>query len=179
MYSALKRDGRPLYELARQGVEVERAARTIEIRRLELVERRPEGLDLVCECTKGTYIRVLGADIARRLGTLGHVTRLRRRWVEPFQDFPMYSLEAALVGAANDQNLLPPDAALQGLPYVGLSAAQAVAVRQGQAVPHGAAAAAQGRRVRLYDAAGRFMGLAEANPEGRLQPRRLLRSDAS
>lgn len=179
MYSALKRDGRPLYELARQGIEVERAARSIEIRRLELASLRTDAIDLVCECTKGTYVRVLGEDIARRLGTIGHLTRLRRRWVEPFQEFPMYSLEAALVGAANEQNLLPPDAALHGLPYVGLSAAQAVAVRQGQAVPHGAAAASQGRRVRLYDDAGRFMGLAEGNPEGRLQPRRLLRLDAS
>ena len=69
MYSALKRDGRPLYELARQGIEVERAARTIEIRRLELVALRPDALDLVCECAKGTYIRVLGEDIARKLGT--------------------------------------------------------------------------------------------------------------
>src|SRR6185436_2182512 len=70
MYSALKREGRPLYELARRGVEVERAPRSIEIRRLELVELRPGSLDLVCECAKGTYIRVLGEDIARALGTL-------------------------------------------------------------------------------------------------------------
>ena len=90
MYSALKRGGRPLYELARQGVEVERAARTIEIRRLELVALRSDALDLVCECAKGTYIRVLGEDIARKLGTLGHLTRLRRIWVEPFRDMPMY-----------------------------------------------------------------------------------------
>src|SRR4051812_40887470 len=55
MYSALKREGRPLYELARKGIEVERAARTIEIRRLELVAARSDALDLVCECAKGTY----------------------------------------------------------------------------------------------------------------------------
>ncbi len=90
MYSALKRDGRPLYELARQGMEVERAARTIEIRRLELAgAARRDALDLVCECAKGTYIRVLGEDIARALGTCGHLTRLRRAWVEPFRDMPM------------------------------------------------------------------------------------------
>jgi tRNA pseudouridine55 synthase len=62
MYSALKRDGRPLYALARQGIEVEREARTIEIRRLELAAIRESAIDLVCECAKGTYIRVLGED---------------------------------------------------------------------------------------------------------------------
>ena len=69
MYSALKRDGQPLYELARQGVEVERAARTIEIRRLELLALRGAMRSTcVCECAKGTYIRVLGEDIARSAG---------------------------------------------------------------------------------------------------------------
>src|SRR3954447_406220 len=117
MYSALKREGRPLYELARQGIEVERAARTIEIRRLELLALRQTAIDLVCECAKGTYIRVLGEDIARSLGTVGHLTRLRRTWVEPFQDLPMHSLAAVLVDAENaGQNLLPADAALTRLP---------------------------------------------------------------
>ena len=100
MYSALKRNGRPLYELARQGLEVDRPARAIDIRRLTLVANRPDALDLSCECAKGTYIRVLGEDIARGLGTLGFLTRLRRTWVEPFRDMPMVSLEAALAGAA-------------------------------------------------------------------------------
>src|SRR3954466_10289693 len=74
MYSALKRAGRPLYELARQGIEVERSARTIEIRRLELLALRHTAIDLICECAKGTYIRVLGEDIARSLGTVGYLT---------------------------------------------------------------------------------------------------------
>jgi tRNA pseudouridine55 synthase len=178
MYSALKRGGRPLYELARKGVEVERSARTIEIRRLELSELRPDSLDLVCECAKGTYIRVLGEDISRELGTLGHLTRLRRTWVEPFRDLPMYSLEAALEGAANGgQNLLPPDAALQRLPQAWLTDQQVDAIRHGQAVrsstdPH----VPVGRRVRIYGPGGAFLGLAEALADGRLQPRRLITS---
>src|SRR5688500_17987567 len=65
MFSALKRQGRPLYELARQGIEVDRSARSIEIRQLTLVELARDRLRLVCECAKGTYIRVLGEDIAR------------------------------------------------------------------------------------------------------------------
>jgi tRNA pseudouridine55 synthase len=181
MYSALKRDGRPLYELARKGIEVERAARAIEIRRLEVSAVGPDSIDLVCECAKGTYIRVLGEDIARALGTLGHLTRLRRVWVEPFRGMPMISLEAALAGAQSAaQGLMRPDAALQGLPQARLSAAQETALRHGQAV-HSACdpESPVGRRVRLYGPSGVFLGLAEARPEGWLQPRRLIASDAS
>jgi len=176
MYSALKRGGRPLYELARQGVEVERAARTIEIRRLEPLALRPDALDLVCECAKGTYIRVLGEDIARKLGTLGHLTRLRRTWVEPFRDMPMVTLEAALAGAADRTDLLAADAALGHLPRAGVGSSQAVALRQGQAVDTDLTGVPVGRRVRLYEPSGAFMGLAEVLPDGRLQPRRLITS---
>jgi tRNA pseudouridine55 synthase len=172
MYSALKREGRPLYELARQGVEVERAPRSIVIHRLELLALRPGALELVCECAKGTYIRVLGEDIARALGTVGHLTRLRRTWVEPFRDQPMVALDAVLAGAPDLAGLLPPDAALQALPPAVLSGTQAAAIRQGQAIPHESASA--GRRVRMYGPEGVFMGLAEGLPDGRLQPRRLI-----
>jgi tRNA pseudouridine55 synthase len=178
MYSALKRDGRPLYELARQGKEVERAPRTLEIRRLESAAVRADALDLVCECTKGTYIRVLGEDIARALGTVGHLTRLRRTWVEPFRDQPMVSLEAALAGVAARLGLLPPDAALGHLPRTEIGPADAVALRHGQAV-EAACDASVGRRVRIYGPSGRFMGLAEVLPGGRLQPRRLMSEEAS
>jgi len=172
MYSALKREGRPLYELARQGLEVERAPRTIEVRRLELAGMRPDALDLVCECAKGTYVRVLGEDIARELGTVGHLTRLRRTWVEPFRDHPMVSLDAALAGAGTLEGLLPPDAALQAMPRANLSETQAAAIRQGRAIGH-PEAPVEGR-VRVYGPDGAFMGLAEGLPDGRLQPRRLL-----
>jgi tRNA pseudouridine55 synthase len=176
MYSALKREGRPLYELARKGVEVERAARTIEIRRLELVALRLDALDLVCECAKGTYIRVLGEDISRELGTLGHLTRLRRTWVEPFRDVPMVSLEAAMAGAEERAGLLPPDAALGHLPSVKIESSQIVALRHGQAVQSSLNGVPAGRRVRIYEPSGAFMGLAEVLPDGRLQPRRLITS---
>ena len=177
MYSALKRDGRPLYELARQGVEVEREARTIDIRRLELVALRDSALELVCECAKGTYIRVLGEDIARQLGTLGHLTRLRRLWVEPFKGMPMTTLEDALAQAANPAGLMPPDAALQALPRAGLDEGQVVALRHGQAVRAGTEPVTHGgRRVRVYGPDGAFLGLAEPTPDGRLQPRRLISS---
>ncbi len=180
MYSALKREGRPLYELARKGIEVERAARTIEIRRLELVALRDAAIDLVCECAKGTYIRVLGEDIARSLGTLGHLTRLHRAWVEPFQDLPMVTLESALAAADTRENLLPADAALQGLPQASLTDEQVRALRHGQAVIAACRPDAQaGKRVRLYGPTGAFLGLAEVLPDGWLQPRRLILADAT
>jgi tRNA pseudouridine55 synthase len=180
MYSALKRDGRPLYELARQGEEVERAARTIDIPRLELLESGPDNLRLACECTKGTYIRVLGEDIARALGTCGHLTSLRRTWVAPFREMPMVTLEATLAGAKNRENLLPADQALQAMPQARLTDDQVAVLRNGQAVCSPSQPEARvGRRVRLYGPGGQFLGLAEALPGGWLQPRRLLLPDAS
>jgi tRNA pseudouridine55 synthase len=176
MYSALKRDGRPLYQLARQGIEVERAARTIEIHRLELLTARPDALELVCECAKGTYIRVLGEDIARTLGTCGHLTQLRRAWVEPFRDMPMFTLEAVLAGAHDMSGMLAPETALRGLPEARVSAEQVVALRHGQAVRSEITGPAPGRRVCLYGPGGVFLGLAEPLPEGWLQPRRLLQT---
>jgi tRNA pseudouridine55 synthase len=177
MYSALKRDGRPLYELARQGLEVERRPRTIEISRLVLVERGADFLRLDCECTKGTYIRVLGEDIARALGTAGHLTRLRRPWVAPFRDMPMVALESVLEGASRGGLLLPPDTALALLPRASLTGEQVNSIRHGQAVRQPAdPAPVPGRKVRLYGPEGEFFGLAEAMPDGWLQPRRLLQT---
>lgn len=179
MYSALKRDGRPLYELARQGVELEREARSVEIRRLDLESMTADTLDLVCESSKGTYIRVLGEDIAGALGTCGHLTRLRRAWVEPFREIPMISLEDALLRAAHGRELMAPDMALQKLPQAHLTAEQVVTLRHGQPV-HCATdvTAPVGRRVRIYGPDGVFLGLAEAQADGWLQPRRLILPDA-
>jgi len=179
MYSALKRAGRPLYELARQGIEVEREARRIEIRSLEVRGRAEHALELACECAKGTYIRVLGEDIARALGTCGHLTRLRRTWVEPFRGRAMVSLEAVQGGSGSLPALLPPDAALGTLAASRLTDGQVTTLRRGQTVlPEVPVEAPAGRRVRAYGPDGMFLGLAEVLPDGRLQPRRLMQPDA-
>jgi len=181
MYSALKREGRPLYELARQGVEVERAARTIEIRRLDLVELAGAELRLSCECAKGTYIRVLGEDISRALGTCGHLTQLRRAWVEPFREARMVELPEALEKAETREHLQAPDVALQALSKTRLTDVQVATLRHGQALPAGAVpieGTCPGRRVRVYGPDGAFLGLAELMPDGRLQPRRLMVANA-
>src|SRR6185437_9325081 len=94
MYSALKRDGQPLYRLARAGVTVERDPRDIEIFELQVVSQTDVTVELDVLCSKGTYVRTLAEDIARALGTCGHVAALRRSWVEPFEAEPMQTLEA-------------------------------------------------------------------------------------
>ena len=177
MYSALKREGQPLYRLARAGVTVPRAPRSIELFELSLQGLGAEHLELETLCTKGTYIRVLAEDIAAALGSCGHVAALRRIAVEPFEHEPMQTLEslAELRATGGPMQLLPLDFALQHLPAVHLSADDSERCRRGQRV----AASASGGRVRIYDAQGRFMGLGEADTSGGLQPRRLFNLDTS
>lgn len=177
MYSALKSGGRPLYRLARAGIEVARTPREIEIHTAELVTVDSGAGTVTVEvlCSKGTYVRVLAEDLARALGTCGHVRALRRLYVEPFERAPMHELgeleRAAHAGGLPE--LLAPDAALPDLPALHLDTAQTARILQGQAVERCPAATV--RRARLYDPAGRFLGLAEVGPGGRVQPRRLLR----
>lgn len=181
MYSALKRGGRPLYELARRGLEVERAARGIVIHTLSLQELRADAIDLSVECSKGTYVRTLAEDLARALGTVGHVSRLHRMWVEPFRDAPMWPLES--LGTAGSSASLPPllpiERALPGWSAVTLSAPCVRRVRQGQAIGRadlaaGAAAClAPGAAVRLLDGGGALIGLGEVDGCGGVRPRRI------
>jgi tRNA pseudouridine55 synthase len=176
MYSALKRDGQPLYKLARAGVTVERAARQIEIAELSLLGLAQGQLELVALCSKGTYIRVLAEDIARALGTCGHVVALRRLYVEPFDCEPMYTLvevEAACEGG-RVPGMIAADAALPGMPVVRLTAELAGRLAHGQTVV--VAGGTPGGKVRLYDAQGRFMGLGEADTQGQVRPRRMFTS---
>jgi tRNA pseudouridine55 synthase len=172
MYSALKRDGQPLYRLARAGVTVERAPRDIEIFELEPLSQTEAEVELDVLCSKGTYVRTLAEDIARALGTCGHVTALRRSWVEPFEAEQMQTLEA--VTLASEQGslaLLPTDWPLGHMPVVALEAWQADRIGHGQEValvrspPPG--------RVRLYDPGKRFLGLGESDGRGMIRPRRL------
>jgi tRNA pseudouridine55 synthase len=173
MYSALKRDGQPLYRLARAGITVDRAPRVIEIAELTVLQLREAQLELTALCSKGTYIRVLAEDIARRLGTCGHVVALRRLYVEPFDAAPMHTLAEveALCQAGRVPAMIAPDDALPGMPSVQLSADLAGRLAHGQAVVVAGGTAVG--KVRLYDPQGRFMGLGEADARGQVRPRRL------
>jgi tRNA pseudouridine55 synthase len=173
MYSALKHAGQPLYRLARAGVSVERAPRTIELSQLQLSSLTETSLTLEVLCSKGTYVRVLAQDIAAAMGTLGHVSALRRLYVEPFESEPMHTLESlgALAAQGRQPQLLPADWPLQGLPAVRLAAAQARRVLQGQSIAWGGDGGPS--RVRLYDQAERFLGIGDADGHGAVRPRRL------
>jgi tRNA pseudouridine55 synthase len=179
MFSALKRDGQPLYKLARAGLTVERAPRTIEITELSVVQLTPGQLELTALCSKGTYIRVLSEDIAKRLGTCGHVIALRRLYVEPFEHAPMHTLAQieAFCGGGSVPVVIAPDEALPGMPCVHLPAELAQRLSHGQSVT--VAGGTTAGKVRLYDPQGRFMGLGEADAQGQVRPRRLFASPES
>jgi tRNA pseudouridine55 synthase len=169
MYSAIKRDGQPLYKLARRGVSVERAARPIEIYALELLEMGELMVRLRVECSKGTYVRTLAEQFGELLGSCAHVSALRRDFVEPFRGEPMHTLDE-LQGDPHAAILLPADRAVTHLPQLHLSAAQARALRFGQTI---SAAVARAGPLRLYDPAGRFLGLGVAAADGAVRPQRL------
>jgi tRNA pseudouridine55 synthase len=173
MYSAIKKDGQPLYKLARAGIEVERKAREIDIAELTVISRAGARLELEALCSKGTYIRVLAEDIARALGTCGHVAELRRLAVEPFESEAMQTMGEVTARAERGEppRLIAPDLAIPHLPAVQLSADSAGRVQHGQAVSVPAEVAPG--RVRLYDAKGHFFGLGEADGFGLVHPRRL------
>ena len=174
MYSALKREGRPLYRLARAGVTVARAPRAIEVSQLRLLAFERAALELEVLCSKGTYVRVLAEDIAAALETLGHVSALRREYVEPFASQAMHTLESLEAARTRGERpaLLPIDAPLEHLPAVHLEPAKARRLCHGQSVA--AAAAPLGARVRLYEEE-RFLGIGETDMTGVLYPRRLLK----
>jgi tRNA pseudouridine55 synthase len=171
MYSALKRQGQPLYKLARQGVTVEREARQVTIDSLELLHAQPKRLELRVLCSKGTYIRVLAEDLARALGTCGRLYQLRREYVEPFADEAMVSLGELqrLSETGSAWPLLQPDRAVWHLPPLHLDDAAVRALRFGQTVR---GLTTDAGLWRLYDSQERFLGLGESDAE-RLRVRRL------
>ena len=179
MHSALKFEGKRLYELARRGETVEREARRIVIHRMARVRLGGAELEFDVYCSKGTYIRTLAADIAARLGTLGYVRGLRRLSLDPFDDLPMYTLEQldALQPPDRDAVLLQPDRAFLDLPRVELATQAVEGLLQGRTVatlqPAGPG------ELRAYDGQGRFLGMVQGAPDGRVRPVRLFVDVAS
>jgi tRNA pseudouridine55 synthase len=171
MYSALKRDGKPLYELARQGIEVERAAREVTIHTLDLLNLAEDRCRLRVSCSKGTYIRTLAEDIGAVLACGAHLTALRRTQVGPLSVADALTLEQLQLFSEEDKAacLLAPDALLQTVPAVYLDEASAARFMHGMAVN----AVVPAGRCRVYDST-RLLGLAEADAEGRVHPRRLV-----
>ncbi|MBI5450653.1 MAG: tRNA pseudouridine(55) synthase TruB [Gammaproteobacteria bacterium] len=179
MYSALKRDGQPLYRLARQGIAVERAPRRVIIESVVLHRFDGQELALTVRCSKGTYIRSLAVDIGELLGCGAHVTVLRRSAVAGFDGASMVTLEQLEQQAASggldalDRWLLPMDSGLAHWPDIHLSAEGSFIVRRGQAVLAMASPVPGPGWVRLYGAEAGFLGLGQMLGDGRVAPKRL------
>jgi tRNA pseudouridine55 synthase len=172
MYSALKHEGQPLYELARTGQTVERAAREVTIHELELVSRDGALLRLRIRCSKGTYVRQLAVDLGLALGTVAHLAALRRTAVAALRLDQAVTLDdlQALGEASRLAWLLPPDRLIENLPRVDLEAHLAGRFLNGQAVRLAAVPAGPAR---VYQA-GVLLGVGEGGPAGELQPTRLI-----
>ena len=172
MHSAIKQDGRPLYEYARAGETRERAARRITIHELKVRAWQAPELHFEVRCSKGAYIRVLAEDIAARLGTIAHLTGLRRTAVAPFDAGRLWSFAdlEALTLQARRELLLPVDAAV-GAPRLDLPASQVAALRQGRTLK---VTLGDPGTVRIYAEGLGFLGLGELSVDGRLVPSRLI-----
>ncbi len=173
MHSALKFEGKRLYELARSGQSVERAPRKIVLSGLKLTALTQEWLEFEVHCSKGTYVRTLAADLAIRLGTLGYVEGLRRLSVDPFSAFPMHTLAElqGLESSVRDARLLSADAAFADLPRIELDASAARRLLLGQTIA--GSQAALSFPARAYGPEERFLGLVESAGNGLLKPARL------
>jgi tRNA pseudouridine55 synthase len=174
MYSALKKDGKRLYELARKGEIVAREPRAIRIDRVELLEVAATRLVFRVSCSKGTYIRSLVEDIAAKAGTVAHTAGLHRETVGDFEAAGMLDMNAVEALAAEGrlrETLLSPDVALRAFPAVEIGAAEAAKFQGGQAVQ--AAAEATSGLARVYGGNEEFLGVGELSGDGWLAPRRV------
>lgn len=173
MYSALKRDGTPLYMLARRGETVDRAPRTIRIVELQQVAFDGQRLALRVTCSKGTYIRTLAEDIGVALGCGAHLSGLRRTGAASLAIGQATTLAAlaSMSEAERDALLRPVDGILEQLPRVELNEPSAARFCHGQALT---LASAPSGICRAYGPSGCFLGLAQVGEEGLLTPKRLL-----
>ena len=179
MFSALKHNGKPLYEYARQGITVEREARPITIFELNFIEYNAPYLTLEVHCSKGTYIRTLVDDLGEVLGCGAHVTMLRRTAVADYPTEKMLDWNALQALAESqdlsllDALLLPIDTAVAKLPTLTLNESQAQGIGFGQRVKFDNSNRLQGQ-VRLFSHENRFLGVAVIDENNVIRPQRLV-----
>ena len=173
MHSALKRDGKPLYEYARRGIELEREPRRVNIHRLELLSFAGDEAVIDVDCSKGTYVRTLAADIGGKLGCGAHLTALRRTRIGSLDLSSAVTLAEMEALSMEDRGgrLSPADVLLAGIPLAVLDQVETERILHGQDI---AWMGRVGQRYRLYGVGGTFIGLGEILPDGRLNPRRLV-----
>lgn len=180
MYSALKQNGQPLYKLARQGIDVERKARTIEIMKFDLLDRDGDILMFHLRCSKGTYVRSIAEDLGEHLGCGAFLKSLRRTEVGPFKIADVHSMDelehiAADEGpSALDPLLLEMDQALLHWPAVNLTENSSFYILQGQPVlvPKSPTSGF----VRLFGKDKEFIGIGQILDDGRIAPKRLIKN---
>lgn len=176
MYSALKHQGKALYEYARAGVDIERPARQVTIHRLKVTHFEAPSLTIEVSCSKGTYIRTLAEDIGKALGCGAYLTQLRRTHTGAFDLGPAMTLEhlESLSLEQRDALLLGGDVLVADLPQAELDADSTFYLCRGQSVW------LSGKRalgdIRLYGEGRRFLGIGEVMPDGKVAPRRLLQT---
>ena len=179
MFSALKHNGKPLYEYARQGITVEREARPITIFELNFIEYNAPYLTLEVHCSKGTYIRTLVDDLGEALGCGAHVTMLRRTAVADYPTEKMLDWNALQALAESqdlsllDALLLPMDTAVAKLPALTLNESQTQGIGFGQRIKFDNPNSLQGQ-VRLFSHENRFLGVAVIDENNVIRPQRLV-----
>lgn len=180
MHSAIKIQGQPLYKLAHQGIEVERAPRRVTIFTINLLRLDGDELEFRVHCSKGTYIRTLAEDIGQALGPGAHLSQLRRTAVGPFVEESAVTLASIETRAQEDVDglvelLVPMEQALDHWPAVHLTDTTAYYVRQGQPVM--VPQAPTRGWVRLFAGEGRFLGIGRILDDGRVAPKRLISNE--
>ena len=177
MHSALKRDGVPLYKLARQGIEVERVPRSVRIHSISLLNIELPLVSLRVSCSKGTYIRTLGQDIGEALGCGAHLASLRRVAVAHLnidQAVTLSDIEAAVTAGKELELLDTPDSLVAGLSMVQIDSIAMQRFSHGNGVYF---PLPEGDQFRVYSPEGNFLGVARRGEDDFLQPQRLLRTE--
>ena len=173
MFSALKFEGKPLYEYARQGIEIERKPRPVTIYDIKLNKIEESIVILEVICSKGTYIRTLAEDIGHALGCGAYLKGLERTQTGNFQLSDALTIEAieAMSMASREKTLLPVDALLEGLSSIELTLTETEAIKKGQAIDFNGK---NDKELRLYGVSGQFLGVGQPDLQGRLFPKRLI-----
>ena len=185
MYSAVKKQGKPLYKLARQGINIDREARTVHIYRMEIDSFKKKStatLDVDISCSKGTYIRTIAEDLGSILGCGAHVSRLDRYSVGPFHEKDAISLDdLEKMSESGDRELLetllhPVDAAIMNYPKINLDASQTRGFANGQSVllTKSFITGQEADIVRVFDNNQNFIGIAQITSDNSIKPKRLI-----
>ena len=159
MYSALKHNGERLYKLAQKGLNISRKARSINIYSIDLISINVDYLEVIIECSKGTYIRTLAEDIAKKLGTVGHIDQLRRLNIKCFDDQSMFSFNQIMKAKSINQFLLPIDIPLKHLAKKDFSESESSMFTNGLSIQTNQRSNNESDYIRIYSDESVFLGL--------------------